>query len=216
MLSPKLYKNSHAYDLFMRVFGFEASVERFLRSANIPPVENGSILDNGCGSGTIGIHFLQASKQTRLLSTDLEPNFLDAAIKKAKRRGIEEESMSVGVANITAPDQVETLDGQKYALAPETFNLVCIGAVLGYSQDPAESLRTLIRLLAPGGFLFNLEMCETTLGKYVCQRYHYNNISVAEMKSILSDEGCSVSQITMSLRYFPSCVTRTALIAKKL
>lgn len=215
MLSPKLYKNSHAYDLFMRVFGFEASVERFLRATNIPPLVNGNILDNGCGSGTIGIHFLQASEQTTLLSTDLEPNFLDAALKKAKRRGIDGKSMSVGTANITAPDQVQTLDGHQYSLNPESFQLVCIGAVLGYSQDPSESLRTLVRLLAPGGFFFNLEMSETALGKYVCKRYHYDNISIEEMKAILRDEGCSVSQITMNLKYFPSCMTRTALIAQK-
>lgn len=215
MLSPKLYKNSHAYDLFMRVFGFEASVERFLRSCKIPQVDDGRILDNGCGSGTIGIHFLQASKQGTLLSTDLEPNFLDAALKKAKRRGVTEESMAVGIANISDPANLTSLDGHDIKLEPESFQLVCIGAVLGYANDPEKSLRELIRLLKPGGYLLNLEMKETVLGKYVSERYHYQNISTKMMQEIMLDEKCEVTQKSMGINHFPACMTRTALVAKK-
>lgn len=215
MLSPKLYKNSHAYDLFMRVFGFEASVERFLRTCDIPRIEGEKILDNGCGSGTIGIHFLQAASGATLLSTDLEPNFLDAAIKKAKRRGLPKESMEAGIANISDPTDVTALNGQKIHLEPGTFQLICIGAVLGYSDSPEDSLRTLIKLLRPGGHLLNLEMKETMLGKYVSKRYHYQNISMSKMQDIMLDEQCVVTQKPMHINHFPACMTRTALIARK-
>jgi len=215
MLSPELYKNSHNYDLFMRVFGFEASVERFLRTCEIPPVSNGKILDNGCGSGTIGIHFLQSAINTTLLSTDLEPNFLDAALIRAKRRGVHEASMTVGIANISSPEQVQSLEQNAIHLEEGTFQLICVGAVLGYADDPEKSLRTLTKLLSPGGYLLNLEMCETLLGKYVCKRYHYENIPIARMMEILRDEGCTVTQKKMSLKHFPACMTRTALVAKK-
>lgn len=215
MLSPKLYEDSHKYDLFMRVFGFEASVERFLKRCKIPAIQDGQILDNGCGSGTIGIHFLEASNNSTLLSTDLEPNFLDAAQKKAQRRGIVEGTMQVGIANISNPEQVTTLDQSELKLSPNTFQLICLGAVLGYAENPESSLRTLVHLLQPGGYLLNLEMSETMLGRYVSQRYHYKNISLDEMEEILKGEGCSVEQKTMGWSYFPACMTRTSLIARK-
>ena len=215
MLSPKLYKNSHAYDLFMRVFGFEASVERFLRKSGIPGVDQGRILDNGCGSGTLGIHFLQASKQSTLLSTDLEPNFLEAATRKAQRRGIAQEQMTVGIANISDPDHVRTESDSTLRLQPETFQLICLGAVLGYAKDPEKSLRCLAGLLTPGGYLLNLEMSETRLGQYVSKRYHYSNISIQRMTEIMSEEGCDVRHLKMGIQHFPACMTRTALIAEK-
>ena len=88
-----------------------------LKRCKIPAIQDGQILDNGCGSGTIGIHFLEASNNSTLLSTDLEPNFLDAAQKKAQRRGIVEGTMQVGIANISNPEQVTTLDQSELKLS---------------------------------------------------------------------------------------------------
>ena len=214
MLSPKLYKNGHAYDLFMRVFGFEASVERFLSRLPITVPEGGKILDTGCGSGTLGIHFLQSGNRTSLLSTDLEPNFIDAAKKKASRRGIRADRMNVGIADISRPDLITTIDQQAITLEKESFSLICIGAVLGYAKSPESSLQCLVELLQPGGYLLNLEMCETALGEYVCGRYHYHNISLERMSQILRED-CEVTSHSMNWQHFPACMTRTAVIAKK-
>ena len=113
------------------------------------------------------------------------------------------------------PDHVQTEPDSTLHLQPESFQLICLGAVLGYAKDPEKSLRCLVRLLTPGGYLLNLEMSETRLGQYVSKRYHYSNISIQRMKDIMSEEGCDVRHLKMGIQYFPACMTRTALIAEK-
>ena len=59
MISPKLYRKSRAYDFFMKSFGYSRSIERFLAGLELDLNDDCRILDAGCGTGILGIHFLR-------------------------------------------------------------------------------------------------------------------------------------------------------------
>lgn len=215
IIGPNLYKSSRLYDFFMKRLGFEGSIARFLRGMPLECAASPRILDAGCGTGLLGLHFLERFPEGRLHSTDLEPNFLAATIENAEKQGIDSERLAVGVANISAPHQVTCLKGQTTELQDESFDLICVGAVVGYADDTAESLRQLVRLLAPGGYLINIEMNESLTGRFVSHRYHYFNIPLQQMQKVLQDEGCEVTTTKFALRHFPAKLTRTGIVARK-
>ncbi len=215
MLSPNRYKNSHAYNFFIRMLGYESSIERFLRSLDVDCRDDCHILDAGCGTGLLGLHFLQRFPKSSLVATDLEPNFLHTTSANARRRDIALDRITLGIANITDPKHVTNLNGESWDLEEASFDLICVGAVLGYAEDTAESVRQLLRLLAPGGQLINLEMNEGVVGRFVSSRYHYDNIRLARIRSVIEQSGCEVKTRTLRLSHLPARLTRTAILARK-
>ena len=215
MLSPDLYKNSHTYDFFIRFLGYERSIERFLGTLEVEVDPKCRILDAGCGTGLLGLHFLQRFPDANLVATDLEPNFLSALIANAERRQISKDRITLGIANISTPHQVTSLEGDPWELEAESFDLICVGAVVGYADDTAKSIVELLRLLSPGGYLINLEMNEGIAGRYVSHRYHYQNLPIDEIIELMEGQGADVSSQTLKLRHLPARLTRTAIIARK-
>lgn len=215
MISPKLYRSSHVYDFFMKSLGYESSIGRFLCDLEIDCPPDAKILDAGCGTGLLGLHFAQKFTGSTLVASDLEANFLNATLANAKKRGIAADRIQVGTADISDPARLTNLDGEQQTLAPASFDLVCIGAVIGYAADTAESLRRLLSLVAPGGTLLNLEMNESPTGRFVSHRYHYHNIPLTQMHDVIADEGCELEIKKLALRHLPARFTRTALVARK-
>jgi ubiquinone/menaquinone biosynthesis C-methylase UbiE len=217
MLSPRLYKSSHVYNFFMKSLGYESSISRFLESVPLDlqghdPVR---ILDAGCGTGMLGLHFLQRFPKSELVATDLEPNFLQATLVNARRRGIDERRIRVGVSNISSPHLIRTSDEQSMTLDDGTFSIICVGAVLGYADDIEAAVRHLIRMLKPGGTLINIEMNESPTGRFVARRYHYRNIPLSRMQEVIRTEGCDVTSASLSILHLPAKFTRTTIIARK-
>ena len=163
----------------------------------------------------LGLHFLQGFSGATLVATDLEPNFLDATITNARRRDIPLDRITLGIANISAPQRITSLDGEPWELEEASFDLICVGAVLGYADDTEASIRQLLKLLAPGGHLINLEMNESLSGKFVSSRYHYRNIPLERMREVMRAERCEVSTHHLRLTHLPAKLTRTAIIARK-
>ena len=215
IISPKLYKNSGLYDFFMKTLGFESSIDRFLHSVQLECSAAPRILDAGCGTGVLGLHFLERFPEGRLHATDLEPNFLTATIANAKKQGVKMDRMAVGVANISAPQHVTCLKGETTELQEESFDLICVGAVVGYADDIAASLRLLVRLLAPGGYLINIEMNESPTGRFVSNRYHYSNLPLKTMVNVLQNEGCEVTTTKLAVKHLPAKLTRIGIVAQK-
>lgn len=220
MLSPDLYKSSHTYDFFIRLLGYERSIDRFLRGLDLACPPSCRILDVGCGTGLLGLHFLDRFPQATLLATDLEPNFLRATAKNALRRELSQDRISLAVSDISDPRRVSALDGHagepaESELAESSFDLICMGAVVGYASDTESSIRDLLRLLVPGGCLVNLEMNESLMGRFVSQRYHYDNLPIERICAIMREEGCVVSTKAFSMNHFPAKMTRTAIIARR-
>lgn len=215
MLNPKLYESSRVYDFFMKSLGYESSIDRFLRSLDLKLPANGKILDAGCGTGLLGLHFAERFADSQLVATDLEANFLKATLANAAKRGVGEERVQVGIADISEPFKMKSLQGEIRALEPGSFSLVCVGAVIGYANDTAESLRNLLSLVAPGGMLLNLEMNESPTGRFVSHRYHYHNIPLAQMKQVILNQGFELTAEKFGIKHLPAKLTRTALVATK-
>ena len=130
IISPKLFKNSRLYDFFIKFLGFESSIDRFLRGVELECSNSSRILDAGCGTGLVGLHFLTRFPESQLYATDLEPNFLHATMANAAQQGIDKQRIFVGVANISAPQHVTCLEGNTVDLESGSFDLICIGAVV--------------------------------------------------------------------------------------
>jgi hypothetical protein len=94
-------------------------------------------------------------------------------------------------------------------------DIVCVGAVVGYAQDPDQCLARLASLLAVGGTLINLEMNQRWMGRYISYRYDYQNLSVERIEKVLQRNGCSVQIKPFSLRHLPAKMTRVGVIARK-
>ncbi len=86
MLSPKLYKASGYYNAVMKLLGYERGIDLFLKGIDVQCEPGSRVLDAGCGTGMMGLHFLERFPGTTLLATDLEPNFLTATLGNAKSR----------------------------------------------------------------------------------------------------------------------------------
>lgn len=215
MISPELYRSSRTYDFFMKLLGYEISIDRFLKGLKLDRAPQCRVLDAGCGTGLLGLHFLERFPDASLLATDLEPNFLQATLANANKRGIDRERISVGVADISVPRQLTSRDGESRTLADASFDLICIGAVVGYADDTEASIRQLLALLAPNGYFVNIEMNESLTGRFVSHRYHYHNIPLARMQEVIREEGCEVSAARLGVSHLPAKLTRTALIARK-
>lgn len=245
MVSPRLYKSSQAYDFFLKSMGFESGIDRFLRDLEIEIPPGSRILDAGCGTGLLGLHFLNRIPGSSLLSTDLQPNFLRATLAKAAKRQLGSERHEVATADISTPQKINLMselatkqhlhsqelvspdhedsvgDECGIEFEPTTtlddgiFGLICVGAVVGYAQDPEASLKQLAALLAPKGVLLNLEMSESMTGKLVSHRYHYRNLSHANICKILEDADCQVTTQNLRMRHLPAKLTRTAIIARR-
>lgn len=199
----------------MKSLGYERGIDHFLRGIALDHSGKFRILDAGCGTGMMGLHFLQRFPDSELIASDLEPNFLQATLANAHGRGIDESRIKVGVANISTPHFITTLRNETITLDDESFGIICVGAVLGYADDTEKSIRQLISMLVPGGVLINIEMNESPTGRFVSRRYQYRNISLSRMKDILLDSGCTVTSSKLSFLHMPAKLTRTGIIARK-
>lgn len=215
MINRTLYKNSGTYDFFMKLLGYEFAIGRFLQQLQIDVQASCRVLDVGCGTGLLGLKFLERFPNATLVATDLEPNFMRQTIANAGKRGIDRERIEIGISDISYPNVLTTLEGDSYSLKDSSFDLICIGAVVGYADDKEASVRALIRLIAPGGYLINIEMNESLTGRIVSKRYQYRNIAISRMREVIHNEGCDITAIRLNVRHLPAALTRTAIIACK-
>ncbi len=225
--------------------GFESGIDRFLQDLEIEIPVGSRILDAGCGTGLLGLHFLNRIPGSSLLSTDLQPNFLRATLAKAAKRQLSSRRLEVATADISMPQNInmmtqvatnqhihsgempsadqtdpptENFDSEfepTTTLDNGIFGLICVGAVVGYAKDTEASLKQLAALLAPGGVLLNLEMSQSLTGRFVSHRYHYDNLSHAKICAVLEDSCCQVTTQHLRLRHLPAKLTRTAIIARR-
>ena len=169
----------------------------------------------GCGTGAMGVQLLVRFPDGTLLATDIQERFLQGVLSNSENRGLRQDRVSVGLSDITIPAEVELLPGGVTSLESESFDLISVGAVIGYSKDQRETIRALLGLIKPGGLLLNLEMNEQMVGRWTSHRYEYDALPLTEMAALMAEEGCSVSRLPLSIKYFPVNMTRVGLLAVK-
>lgn len=210
-----LYQLSDLYGRFLNMTGFERSLDRYLEHHCPIDKPASNILDVGCGTGVLGLHFLERFPAANLVSFDREPRFLSVVKENAERRGLSASRLRLAVGDVSQPHQVAELDGAACAMTPGSFDLITVGAVLGYAADPKASLRRLVELLAPGGCLLNMEMNEKWVGRWVSRRYAYPHPTASWLTQELTELGCEVSVTALGWQHLPASLTRVAIRAIK-
>lgn len=102
-----------------------------------------SILDVGCGPGTITIDFANYVPEGHATGVDLHQSVLDQAWEHVSKVSPTPENISFKVGNV--------LEGLPYP--DSSFDVVFCNQMLLYLDDPAKGLREMKRVTKPGGFV---------------------------------------------------------------
>lgn len=97
-----------------------------------------TILDIGCGPGTISADFAALVPGGHVTAVDYAPAIVDQAAKEAESRGLT--NTTFAVADVHALDY-----------ADDTFDVVHAHQVLQHVGDPVQALREMRRVAKPGG-----------------------------------------------------------------
>lgn len=99
-----------------------------------------SLLDCGCGPGSITIDFAEALAPGEVTGIDIWPESIDQARAAAAERNLTNVRFEVGdVCELPFPDA--------------TFDAVWVASTLQYIADPVVAAREMLRVLKPGGVL---------------------------------------------------------------
>lgn len=128
-------------------YGPAATAIMAMRSAQshagffLPHLKSGmSLLDCGCGPGTITLGLAELIAPGEAVGTEIEDSQVALARKHAAERNI-------------ANARFETASIYELPFADATFDAVFISAVLGNLQQPERGLREAYRVLKPGGVI---------------------------------------------------------------
>ena len=123
-----------------------AAVERYTRrtadqdaSFFIPHLNHGmSLLDCGCGPGTITVGLAAVVSPGQVVGIDIEDSQIERAQAHAAQQGITNVRFEVGnIYKLPFPD--------------DSFDAVLAHAVLNYLSEPLRALQEMYRVLRPGG-----------------------------------------------------------------
>jgi ubiquinone/menaquinone biosynthesis C-methylase UbiE len=103
-------------------------------------VSNASILDVGCGPGTITLDFANLVAPGHVIGIDAAPEAIEAANAERERRG---------GANV----EFRTADLYTLDFADDSFDIVHAHQVLQHLTDPVLALREMRRVCRPGGLV---------------------------------------------------------------
>jgi ubiquinone/menaquinone biosynthesis C-methylase UbiE len=107
----------------------------------LPHLKRGmTLLDCGCGPGTITLGFAELVAPGQVVGTEIENSHVALARENAVRPNI---------ANV----RFETADIYELPFADASFDAVFISAVLGNLREPIRGLREAHRVLKPGGVI---------------------------------------------------------------
>lgn len=215
MIYKRIYKESKLYAAFLKFLGFERGISRFLNELPMFCPNGSRILDVGCGSGVIGLKLLEQFPGSTLLATDIEKNFLNEMISNSQKRNIDASRIYAGISDINTPTIFKPLNGSTLFLEQNSFDIVSMGAVLGYSKNKEETLKELLSMIKPGGYFINIDMNEGLVAKMVASNYRYRMTPLDIMRQVIENEGFSVSIMEFGARCFPANLTRIGIVGRK-
>jgi len=215
MIYKKIYKESWLYAAFIKILGFERGIGKFIDDLDISLPHDGRILDVGCGSGIIGLRLLKRFPDSTLIATDIEKNFLNETVSNAKNGNIDVSRISIGISDINTPNIVKPLNGSTIFLEQNSFDIVSVGAALGYSKNRDGTLKELLGLVKSGGYFIDIDMNDGPVAHMVASNYHYDTMPFNKIKKIMESEGFEVSVDEFSMSHFPANLTRMAIVGKK-
>ena len=139
------------YDLTFKLNGYGRSLDQYFEVHPLPVFPGCSVLDAGCGTGTLTLALLRTlSVPVKLTALDLSASSMATARKYVDKK--------------QSQQPVRFAQGNVLALpfADEAFDLVLTSGVLEYLPLD-EGLSELARVIAPGGHLLHLPMRPTPI-----------------------------------------------------
>lgn len=123
----------------------ELALDEFERVHRTPGKRFPVILDAGCGAGPAFEGLAQRLGPERIVAVDIDPEAITAAREIGSR--------------CASPVEVEHADLARLRFADASFDLVFCHQTLHHAEDQPAVLRSLFRVLRPGGALFLSESC---------------------------------------------------------
>jgi ubiquinone/menaquinone biosynthesis C-methylase UbiE len=139
------------YDLTFKLNGYGRSLDQYFEAHSLPVFPGASVLDAGCGTGTLTLALLRNLQvPVKLTALDLSSSSMATAKKYVDKK--------------QSNQPVRFAQGNVLALpfADEAFDLVLTSGVLEYLPLD-EGLSELARVIAPGGHLLHLPMRPTPI-----------------------------------------------------
>lgn len=172
------------YDLFLWVVSLgreRAYREKALDLAKLNAGE--SVLDIGCGTGTLAIAAKQRVGSTgRVYGVDASPEMLARASKKAKKADVEVAFQKGVVEGLPFPDG--------------HFDVVLSTAMLHHLGRKArqQCAREVRRVLKPGGRVLAVDFARPADGKkgLLGHFHHHGYLNVADLVALLTEAGLSI------------------------
>ena len=206
------------YQEIMQHGGFERGISQFMNDLEIEVPVHPYIIDIGCGTGVVGATLCSLHPNAQIIFTDIRERFVLWALKKAKIAWFE--MSSVGwLLDVNFPKEITLLTQEREKrvdsiLQQDTFDIITLWAVLGYSQDIERSLTQIGWLLKPGGTLINLEMNGNIIARSVSRQYKYRRPPIEKILEITEAFGDS-QVMHFNASHFPANLTRTGIVTKK-
>jgi ubiquinone/menaquinone biosynthesis C-methylase UbiE len=112
---------------------------------------HGPIVDVGCGTGWFIRRFLAATPDGRAIGVDLAAEMIAEAKRRAAAAGL------AGATFVTGDWEADDIRDHVRTLLPAGATAVVCVSTLHYFREPVEALRSMARVLAPGGRLLLME-----------------------------------------------------------
>jgi len=158
------------------------------------PIKSGSILDMGCGTGTLGI--ILSDLGYKVTGIDLSPNMINIAKRKALQKNI---TLEFIVGNARKP-----------TFPSESFELILARHIVWALPEYKETLKNWSGLLKPGGYFVLIE------GYWMTQAGIHQNELIEALPSnfeLITEKNLSSQELLWGK---PVDDERYALVAKKL
>jgi ubiquinone/menaquinone biosynthesis C-methylase UbiE len=144
------------YDLTFKLNGYGRSLDQYFDAHPLPVFPGASVLDAGCGTGTLTLALLRTLKvPVKLTAVDLSASSMATAKKYVEKSDHSEQSVRFAQGNALA-----------LPFADDAFDLVLTSGVLEYVPLD-EGLSELARVIAPGGHLLHLPMRPTPVTTFL-------------------------------------------------
>jgi ubiquinone/menaquinone biosynthesis C-methylase UbiE len=144
------------YDLTFKLNGYGRSLDQYFDAHPLPVFPGASVLDAGCGTGTLTMALLRTLKvPVKLTAVDLSASSMATAKKYVEKNNPSGQSVRFAQGNVLA-----------LPFADNAFDLVLTSGVLEYVPLD-EGLSELARVIAPGGHLLHLPMRPTPVTTFL-------------------------------------------------